>query len=232
MFKLKSEFCVISYFMTIYKNISILIYEDTDFLRIGLQELLNNTPGLECKAAFSECTQILDDIKLVEPDVIIMDIDMPGMTGIEGVKIVQEHFPQIPVMMHTVFDDNKKVFDAICNGASGYLLKKATPSELIEGIFTLAKGGAPMTPTIAVKVLQMFRDTNFQKGISKEEYNLTEKEKTVLGYLVTGNSYKMIAAEMNVSVDGIKFHLKNIYKKLHVNSQTEAVSKAIQQKII
>ena len=218
--------------MTLHNKIKVLIYEDVDFLRTALQELINMTTGLECNAAFTDCTEILKDIDLMQPDVILMDIDMPGRTGIEGVKILKEHYPDIPVMMHTIFDNDKKVFDAICAGASGYLLKKSTPAELIEAIFTLAKGGAPMTPSIALKVLQMFRDTNFKKGITKEEYNLSDKEKEVLSLLVKGNSYKMIAAEINLSIDGVKFHIKNIYKKLHVNSQTEAVAKSLQERIV
>lgn len=218
--------------MATHGNIKVLIYEDADFLRSALQELIGSTPGLECKAAFSNCTEILTDLELMQPDVILMDIDMPGRTGIEGVSIIKAHYPNLPVMMHTIFDNDKKVFDAICAGASGYLLKRSTPAELVEAIFTLYKGGAPMTPSIAIKMLQMFRDTNFKKGITKEEYDLSGKEKEVLALLVKGNSYKMIAAEMGLGVDGIKFHLKNIYKKLHVNSQTEAVAKTIQQKIL
>lgn len=214
------------------KNIEVLVYEDVDFLRAALQELINATPGLQCKAAMSDCNNVLTDITLLNPDVILMDIDMPGRTGIEGVAIIKAHYPGIPVMMNTIFENDKKVFDAICAGASGYLLKKATPAELVEAIFSLAKGGAPMTASIAVKVLQMFRDAGFQKGIPKTEYNLTEKEKQVLHLLVKGNSYKMISADLNISVDGVKFHLKNIYKKLHVNSQTEAVAKTLQEKII
>ena len=212
--------------------IKVVVYEDVDFLRTALEELINTATGLNCVAAFPDCNDIIDDIETMEPDVLLMDIDMPGRSGIEGLKVLKEKFPDIPVMMHTIFDNDKKVFDAICAGASGYILKQATPAELIEAIYTLAKGSAPMTPSIAIKVLQMFRDTNFQKGITKEEYNLSEKEKLVLSLLVKGNSYKMIAADMDLSIDGVKFHLKNIYKKLHVNSQTEAVAKSLQEKIV
>jgi DNA-binding NarL/FixJ family response regulator len=212
--------------------VKVIVYEDVDFLRSALVELINLTPGLQCVAGLDSCTDIISDVALFEPDILLMDIDMPGLSGIDGVRILKTQYPNIPVMMHTIFDNDKKVFDAICAGASGYLLKKSTPAELVEAIFSLAKGGAPMTPSIASKVLQMFRDTNFQKGITKEEYNLTEKEREVLSLLVKGNSYKMIAADLNLSIDGIKFHIKNIYKKLHVNSQTEAVAKSLQERIV
>ena len=158
------------------------------------------------------------------------DIDMPGINGIEAVRMIKTNYPQLPVMMQTVFDHDDKVFDSILAGASGYLLKKAAPLKLLEAIREIHEGGAPMTPEIAVKVLHFFRNKEQQKVTN--DMLLTEKEKEVLSDLVAGLSYKMIASKQAISYHTVNFHIRNIYKKMHVNSVGEAVAKALKEKMI
>jgi DNA-binding NarL/FixJ family response regulator len=160
---------------------------------------------------------------------VLMDIDMPVVNGLQGLAIVRKHFPEVHVLMLTVFDDNEHIFEAICAGAVGYLLKRTQPARLIEAIQDAHRGGAPMTSSIARKVLTMFAKSN-QK--SDNQRNLTDREQEILALLVAGNSYKMIAAALRISIDTVRSHIKNIYEKLHVHSQTEAVAKAIREKLI
>jgi DNA-binding NarL/FixJ family response regulator len=157
----------------------------------------------------------------------MMDIDLPGMSGIEAVRIIKQRCPDTRVMMFTVFDDDDRIFQSICNGADGYLLKNTPPLKIIQGLQDLMEGGAPMSPFVARKVFQQFRN-----GSSASDYQLTPREVEILGQLVKGNSYKMIAAECDITIDTVKKHLQNIYYKLHVNCGTEAVAKAIKEKII
>jgi len=169
-------------------------------------------------------------IRRSQPEIVLMDIDMPGISGIEAVRIIREKFPEVQVMMQTVFEDNEKVFDSICAGASGYLLKNSLSEQIISAIRELKNGGAPMSPGIAKKVIHRFQEQNpYIKG---EDFKLTEREKEVLTCLVKGMSYKMIADACFVSVDTVKFHIKKIYEKLHVNSKSEAVVKAMKNKIV
>lgn len=210
--------------------ISVVIFEDNKHLRETIQFLLNNTAGYRCSGAYPDCNNLLDDLS-VECDVVLMDIEMPGMNGIEATKIIKENFPEIPILIQTVFYDDNHIFDAICAGASGYILKSTTPAGYIEAIADVQSGGSPITPGIAKKVLELFR-TNLQPVITTNNYNLTTQEKKVLQLLVEGKSYKLIAAELFVAFDTIKTHVKNIYAKLHVHSGTEAVSKAIRDKIV
>lgn len=210
--------------------ISVVIFEDNKHLRETIQFLLNNTAGYRCSGAYPDCNNLLDDLS-VECDVVLMDIEMPGMNGIEATKIIKENFPEIPILIQTVFYDDNHIFDAICAGASGYILKSTTPAGYIEAISDVQSGGSPITPGIAKKVLELFR-TNLQPVTPTNEYNLTAQEKKVLQLLVDGKSYKLIAAELFVAFDTIKTHVKNIYSKLHVHSGTEAVSKALRDKIV
>jgi DNA-binding NarL/FixJ family response regulator len=163
-----------------------------------------------------------------KPDLLIMDIDMPGMNGIEAVTSVRSSNKDIPILMLTVFDDNKHVFDAICAGASGYLLKKHISTKLFSAIEEALDGGAPMSPSVARMVL----DSMHQKPSLENPYQLTPKEKEVLTSLSKGNGYKLIAVDLQISIDTVRSHIRNIYEKLHVHSQTEAVSKAINEKLI
>ncbi len=209
--------------------IKLMLYEDNPQLREGLTMLLNGSDGFEVLAAFKNCNNVEDEVQAFDPDVILMDIDMPGTNGIEGLKRLRKVNSRAKVLMLTVFDDNKNVFEAIRSGANGYLLKKTPPARLIEYIVEANSGGAPMTSSIATQVLRMFSDMNAQQG---EDYNLSEREKQVLQLLVNGYSYKMIASEMFIAIDTVRSHIKKIYEKLHVNSKSEAVAKAFKDKLV
>lgn len=209
--------------------IKVLIYEDNPQLREGLTMLINGSEGFEVLASFKNCNNVLPEIKAYKPDVILMDIDMPGTNGIEGLKQIRLIDNDTKILMLTVFDDNKNVFKAISNGANGYVLKKTPPARLLEYIQEANTGGAPMTSSIATQVLKMFSSLHNEKG---EHYNLSEREKQVLSLLVNGYSYKMISSEMFIAIDTVRSHIKKIYEKLHVNSKSEAVAKAFKDKIV
>ncbi len=207
---------------------SLVIYEDNARLRQSLELLFADGSGFHVVAAFPDCTQVRQQMESLLPQLVIMDIDMPGMSGIEGVKAIKEEYPDIKVVMYTVFDDDNRIFDCICAGADGYLLKNTSPQKLIQSLQELVEGGAPMSPFVAQKVFTFFRENKK----TSEQFNLTPREKEILELLVRGNSYKMIADKSHVSVDTVKKHLQNIYHKLHVNCGTEAVAKALQHKIV
>lgn len=208
----------------------VLIYEDNTDLRASLSQLLAGSPGLELVGALGNCTQATSDVARLTPDVILMDIDMPGITGIEGLKRIKKVAPQVNVVMLTVFEDNDRVFEAICAGADGYLLKKTPPVKLLDAIGEVRLGGAPMTPAIARQVLRLFPRTKPMVATTDESpANLSAREQEILGLLVEGYSYKMIAADRGISIDTVRSHIKKIYEKLHVRSMTEAVSKALRQ---
>ena len=209
--------------------IKVLLYEDNPQLREGLSMLINGTDGFEVLAAYKNCNNAVDEVNAWNPDVILMDIDMPGINGMEGLKNIRQVNTSVKILMLTVFDDNKNVFEALRNGANGYILKKTTPAKLLEYISEAASGGAPMTASIATQVLKMFAEIN---DIVFPDYKLSEREKEVLQFLVNGFSYKMIASEMNISIDTVRSHIKKIYEKLHVNSKSEAVAKAFKDRII
>jgi DNA-binding NarL/FixJ family response regulator len=206
-------------------EIRVAVFEDNDQLRESLGQLIDNEGSFNCTGTFADANHIERKIEKSRPDVIIMDIDLPGMNGIDAVKIINGKFPAIRVLMQTVFDDNDKIFAAIRAGASGYILKKATPAKIIEAIRETYNGGAPMTPSIAEKVLNMFRIQTQQT--QAEKIDLSDREKEILTLLVKGKSYKMIAADCFISFDTVNSHIKNIYEKLHVHSKSEAVVKAI-----
>lgn len=211
-------------------KIRVALYEDNHALRESLSTLFELFPEFELTGAYPNPMRILENIKDRKPDVIVMDIDMPGMNGIEAVTLVHKNFPDIKVLMQTVFDDEEKIFKSICAGAVGYMLKKTKPLDIIEAIKDANLGGSPMSPAIATKVLKMFRQYSPPKA--NEKINLSEREKEVLLALTQGKSYKMIAEVVDISLDTVRFHIKNIYDKLHVHSMTEAVSKALREKLI
>jgi DNA-binding NarL/FixJ family response regulator len=212
------------------KNIRVIIFEDNYNLRSGLFQLINGSEGFECVAAFEDCTNLFHKIEDTKPDVVLMDIEMPGISGIEAVKMLREKYPEIKVLMQTIFEENEKIFQSILNGASGYILKNTPPSRFIESIKETYDGGAPMSPSIATKVLKMFQQAN---GSAKNEsFNLSEREREVLSCLVKGMSYKLIGDACFISVDTVRGHIRNIYEKLHVHSKSEAVAKAIKGKIV
>jgi DNA-binding NarL/FixJ family response regulator len=209
--------------------IKILLYEDNPQLREGLTMLINGSDGFDVLAAFKNCDHVIEEVSAFKPDVILMDIDMPGVNGLEGLKKIRAINNEVKILMLTVFDDNKNVFEAIKNGANGYILKKTSPARLLEYITEAHTGGAPMTASVATQVLKMFSSMNNEKG---EDYNLSDREKQVLQLLVEGYSYKMIASDMFIAIDTVRSHIKKIYEKLHVNSKSEAVAKAFRDRII
>jgi DNA-binding NarL/FixJ family response regulator len=209
--------------------IKLLLYEDNPQLREGLTMLIDGTDGYDVMASFKNCNNVVEQVEAFDPDVILMDIDMPGINGIEGLKLIRQRNQKVKVLMLTVFDDNKNVFEALKNGANGYILKKTPPDKLLEYIKEASTGGAPMTASIATQVLQMFAQLN---GNHNDQYNLSDREKQVLQLLVNGYSYKMIAADMFIAIDTVRSHIKKIYEKLQVNSKSEAVAKAFKDNLL
>ncbi|MGN7824250.1 response regulator [Chitinophaga sp. 22536] len=209
--------------------INIVIYDDTDQFRDSLSILINESSDMRVLAAFNNCETVEKDIAQLQPDVILMDIDMPVMSGIEAVKKIRETNTAVKILMLTVFDDNDTIFDALKYGANGYLLKKTVTAKLLSHIQDVYEGGAPMTASIATQVLKMF--ARFHQP-STQEYKLSDKEKAVLQLLVEGYSYKMVATHMQVSIDTVRSHIRNIYEKMHVNSKSEAVAKALRGKLL
>ncbi|WP_232073929.1 response regulator [Spirosoma aureum] len=210
-------------------DIGIIYYEDNRELREGLSYLIQATPGLSLRGAFGNCQHLPDEIRSLHPDVVLMDIDLPGLSGIDAVPLVKAILPATQVLMLTVFDDEDKIFRAIRNGASGYLLKHTSPAELIAAIFDLYRGGSPMTASIARKILQHFQQP---KARPTEEYNLSARELDIVKGLVSGYSYKLIADELHISIDTVRSHIRSIYDKLQVNSKTEAVLKAMREGLV
>ena len=210
--------------------IKVIIYEDNPQLREGLSMLINGSDGFEVLASYKNCDNVVDEVEAFDPDVVLMDIDMPGTNGLEGLRRIRENNSRVKVLMLTVFDDDSNIFKAISNGANGYVLKKTRPAKLLEYIAEAQSGGAPMTASVATQVLHMFASMNRDK--KEENYNLSDREREVLQLLVEGYSYKMIAAEKFISIDTVRSHIKKIYEKLHVNSKSEAVAKAFKNRIV
>jgi DNA-binding NarL/FixJ family response regulator len=206
----------------------IILYDDNEALGSSIKLMIEEEDDLEVIAFFPGAETVIEDISVLKPDVVLMDIDMPVVSGVEAVKNIRKINKQLPVIMLTVFDDNENIFNAICAGASGYILKRSATEEIPNAIRNVLSGGAPMTGSVARKVLQMIPANEN----TKEVFDITQHEKMVLQLLVKGYSYKMIAAELLVSIDAVRFHIKKIYDKLHVHSATEAVSKALKNKLV
>ena len=211
----------------------IAIFDDNKNIRDSITMLLQTVPEFEITGTYSHVLDCLDDVKESNPDLILMDIEMPGMTGIEAVKQIKASFPQVQILMQTVFEDDDRVFDSICAGASGYILKNHLNVKLIEAIKELQFGGSPMSPSIARKVLNKMQSVaSVIKPEEAPDYHLTPREKEVLSCLVNGLSYKMIGSELQIGYETVRSHVKKIYEKLHVASLTEVVAKAINQRIV
>lgn len=213
------------------QQIKVAIFEDNKHLRESLFYLVDGTEGFICCGAFPDCNDLGHQIKKTMPNVVLMDIEMPGMNGIEAVKIIKQQFPGVQVLMQTIFHDDDNIFNAICAGASGYILKTTSPAGYIEAIKDVYNGGSPMTGSIARRVLELFQK-NITPATGINDYQLTPKEKEILQQLVKGKSFKMIADVLGSTYETVRTHMKNIYAKLHVNSNTEAVLKVIQEKIV
>lgn len=204
--------------------IKVLLYEDNTDLRHALVALICGTEGFEITGSHASCDRVLEHVEMKRPDVVIFDIDLiGGKSGIEGVAILKNKYPKVEAMMLTVFDDDDRVFEAICAGANGYLLKKTPPAKLLEAIREISDGGAPMTPVVARKVLQLFpkKSASTNEDVDK----LTARELEVLNWMAKGFSYKMVAAELGITLETVRTHVKRIYQKLHVHSAAEAIAK-------
>ena len=207
--------------------IKVAIVEDNNALRTSLENLLNKTEGIRCVASLNNLLNLVSELHRQVPDIVLMDIGLPKISGIEGVRTVKSNFPSVQVLMFTVFEDDEKIFDAIRAGASGYLLKKTPPDEIIEAIKDLYHGGAPMSASIARKVIRSFQSPATPV---KQDFQLTARESEILYSLVDGLSYKKIADKYVVSISTVRTHICNIYHKLHVNSKAEAVAKILKHK--
>jgi two-component system, NarL family, response regulator LiaR len=215
--------------------IRVTIFEDYADMREILANLVESSDDFMLTGAYSNAMDVLNVVKKQKPDVILMDLQMPGLSGIEATRLVKNHFPNVQVLVQTMFDDNERVFAAICMGASGYILKSTPIDKILEAIADTYNGGSPMTPHIARKVLAMFAQAatpSLQPMVLQEYQELSPREKEVLSFLTKGMSYKMIADACSISYGTVNSHLKKIYEKLHVHSATEAVQKALLQKIV
>ncbi len=209
--------------------IFVAIVEDQPGVREGLAALVNGSEGFRCVGRYASCEDALIGIETDAPDVMLMDIGLPGMSGIAGVRLIKSKFPDVKLLMLTVYENNERVFEAICAGADGYLLKTTPPVQLLQAIREIHEGGAAMSPVISRKVLEMFQNSH---GKSSEEFDLSQRELEILHHLVQGNSYKIIGEALSISAHTVHFHIKNIYRKLHVTSKTEAVAVALRHRFV
>lgn len=207
----------------------VLIYDDNADRRESLALLLGSYSQFEVAGCYNDCSKVIQEVETHQPHVVLMDIQMPVVDGLKGLKLIKQQFPEVKIIMQTVYDDDDKVFESLQYGASGYLLKHASSEKIIEAIADVLQGGSAMTPSIAAKVLTYFH----QKAPKPHsDYALTEKEKEILNHLVSGLSYKMIADRSNVSYHTVNTHIKKIYEKLEVHSASEAVAKAIHENLV
>jgi DNA-binding NarL/FixJ family response regulator len=210
-------------------EIKVAIIEDRREIRDGLAMLIGGTEGFRCTGAFRSMEEALARINSDLPDVALCDIGLPGMSGIEGMRLLKEQYPQLLLLMLTVYDDDERIFDALCAGACGYLLKKTPPVRLLEGLKEAVTGGSPMSPEVARRVITLFRDI---RPPERADYELTPHETRLLKLLVEGHNYKTAALELNVSINTVSFHMRRIYEKLQVHSKSEAVAKALRDRLV
>jgi DNA-binding NarL/FixJ family response regulator len=215
--------------MTENRTITTIVVEDQRDLREGLRILINFTPGFNCLGAFRTMEEAITRIKYDLPDVVLSDIGLPGMSGIEGIRILKELYPDLIILVLTVYDDNEKIFDALCAGASGYLLKQTEPAELLKSVREAVAGGAPMSPEVAARVIKLFREVRPPERV---DYDLTPHELRLLKLLVEGHNYVTASEELKISYNTIKFHVRNIYDKLQVHSKSEAVAIAMRDRLV
>lgn len=208
----------------------VAVFDDNIARRQGLQLLIDAMDEMQCVGIFPDCTDVIHRLKSNLPDVVLMDINMPNVDGIEGLKLIKKAYPEMKVIMQTIFEEESKIIEAICSGADGYIIKQKSPMKLIDGITEVMEGGAPMTPTVAFKVLKLFNNT--KKNASASSIILTKREQEILNLLVEGYSYKMIAEKCFISYATVNKHISNIYGKLQVNSVAAAVSKALKEGLV
>ena len=212
------------------RKINIALCEDNEYFRESLRQYIEDTPGFVVTACLSSAQNIIDSIKKEVPDLILMDIDMPGITGIEATCLVKTQFPEVHVMILTVYEDDERIFKAIMAGANGYLLKKTAPAKILESINEVLQGGASMSGSIVKKVLNYFNQQS--TTTNSNDYTLSQREIDILKCLVNGDSYKMIADNCDISIGTVRSHISAIYRKLHINSKSEAVAKAIKERLV
>lgn len=205
------------------------VIEDLKEIREGLTTLINFTEGFRCTGSYRSVEEALERLKAEVPDVLLSDIGLPGMSGIEGVRILKERYPDMHILMLTVYDDDDRIFDALCAGASGYLLKRTPPAQLLDNIREAMSGGAPISPEVASRVIKFFRDFH---GPDREDYQLTPHETRLLKLLTEGYNYTTAAEKLGVSYNTIKFHVRHIFEKLQVHSKSEAVVKAMRDRLV
>ena len=211
--------------------IQVAIIEDNSIIRNGLAALIDGTIGYQCAGSYGDCEKFLDDLPKLSIDVALMDIGLPGINGIEGVKKAKKIKSDLNILMLTIYKESKVVFEALCAGACGYLVKNTPPTRLLEAIKEVHDGGSPMSSMIARQVITVFQKNAAIDAIP-EDYGLSDREKQVLNKLSEGDNYQQIADSLFISVDTVRHHIRNIYKKLHVHSQSEAVAKAIRKGVI
>lgn len=209
--------------------VKVVIVEDKQQIREGLAALISGTEGYQCSNTFDSMETALSRINAQNTDLVLVDIGLPGMSGIEGMRVLKKNYPDLLMLVLSVYEDDERIFEALCAGASGYLLKKTSPARLLEGLREAVNGGAPMSPEVARRVITIFREI---RPPENSDYQLTPHETRLLKLLVEGHNYKTAAAELGVSVNTISFHLKHIYEKLQVHSKSEAVAKALRIRLI
>jgi DNA-binding NarL/FixJ family response regulator len=213
----------------VHGEVRVVLIEDQREIREGLQVLIDGTSGYQCAGAFRSLEEALVGIAQLKPGVILLDIGLPGMSGIQGMLLLKERCPNTPILILSVYEDDERIFGALCAGASGYLLKRTPPAQLLESLKEVAQGGAPMSPEVARRVIHLFREF---RPPERSDYNLTPHEIRLLQLLAGGHNYKTAAIELGVTVNTIAFHMKHIYEKLHVHSKSEAVAKALRNRIV
>jgi DNA-binding NarL/FixJ family response regulator len=209
--------------------VRVVIIEDLREVREGLAMLITGTSGFCCAGSYRTMEDALNGIAGSRPDVILTDIGLPGMDGIEGTRLLRDRFPAVPILALSVYDDDENVFNAICAGASGYLLKSTAPARLLESLREVVDGGAPMSPDVARRVITLFREF---RPPARASYDLTPQETELLKLMVEGHHYKTAAREMGISINTVSFHLKHVYEKLQVHSKTEAVAKTLRERLL
>lgn len=213
---------------TVERPLRIVLIEDLRDIRLSLTALINGTPGFACTSAYGSVEAALGRIERDQPDIILTDLGLPGMSGIEGIERFRKLFPEVPIIALTIYDNDEQIFSALCNGANGYLLKNTPPARLLEALQEAATGGAPMSPAIAARVVKLFKQF---RPPEHADYRLTPQETELLKLLIEGHHKKTAAREMSISINTVSFHLKNIYEKLQVHSKTEAVTKALRERL-
>lgn len=208
--------------------VDVAIVEDIDEVRDGIAFLVNRTGGFRCSQKYSCMEDALAGLQRVQPHIVLLDIGLPGMSGLDGLRLLKLRYPHLPVVILTVYKDDDRIFEALCSGACGYLLKTTAPGRLMAGLEEVVQGGSPMSPEVSRRVVELFR--RFQPA--DQQHGLSKQERHLLQLLGEGHHYKTAAAEMGISIHTVNFHLRNIYSKLHVHSKSEAVAKALRDGLI